>query len=85
MDRPLALVAQHRRALGVTAFTYALVHFLTYAWLDQGWVIDDIVADVIKRIGGEVSPLSRSEFIDRQNKDRERYGKFIKEIGLKVE
>ena len=40
---------KHRRALGVTAFTYALVHFLTYAWLDQGWVIDDIVADVIKR------------------------------------
>jgi len=40
---------RHRRALGVTAFTYALVHFLTYAWLDQGWVIDDIVADVIKR------------------------------------
>ena len=43
------------------------------------------VGDVIKRIGGEVSALSRSEFIDRQNKDRERYGKFIKEIGLKVE
>jgi tripartite-type tricarboxylate transporter receptor subunit TctC len=43
------------------------------------------VADVIKGIGGEVSALSRSEFIDRQNKDRERYGKFIKEIGLKVE
>ena len=40
---------RHRRALGVTAFTYALVHFLTYAWLDQGWVIDDIVADVLKR------------------------------------
>ena len=43
------------------------------------------VGDVIKRIGGEVAALSRSEFIDRQNKDRERYGKFIKEIGLKVE
>ena len=43
------------------------------------------VADVIKGIGGEVAALSRSEFIDRQNKDRERYGKFIKEIGLKVE
>ena len=40
---------KHRRALGVTAFTYALVHALTYAWLDQGWVIDDIVADVLKR------------------------------------
>jgi sulfoxide reductase heme-binding subunit YedZ len=40
---------KHRRALGVTAFAYALVHFLAYAWLDQGWRLDDIVADVIKR------------------------------------
>jgi sulfoxide reductase heme-binding subunit YedZ len=40
---------RHRRALGVTAFAYAFIHFLAYAWLDQGWVIDDIVADVIKR------------------------------------
>jgi tripartite-type tricarboxylate transporter receptor subunit TctC len=43
------------------------------------------VADVIKGIGGEVAALSRDEFIDRQNKDRDRYGRFIKEIGLKVE
>lgn len=40
---------RHRRALGVTAFSYALVHFVVYAWLDQGWVIDDIVSDVLKR------------------------------------
>lgn len=40
---------KHRRALGVTAFIYALVHFLAYVWLDQGWVLDDIVADVLKR------------------------------------
>lgn len=40
---------KHRRALGVTAFVYALIHFLAYAGLDQGWVLDDIVADVIKR------------------------------------
>lgn len=43
------------------------------------------VADVIKGIGGEVAALSRNAFIDRQNKDRERLGAFIKEIGLKVE
>ncbi|MDP3084322.1 MAG: tripartite tricarboxylate transporter substrate binding protein [Rubrivivax sp.] len=43
------------------------------------------VADVIKGLGGEVAALSRNEFIDRQNKDRERLGAFIKEIGLKVE
>ncbi len=40
---------RHRRALGVTAFVYAFIHFLAYAWLDQGWRLDDIVADVIKR------------------------------------
>lgn len=40
---------KHRRALGVTAFLYAFIHFLAYAWLDQGWVLDDIVADVVKR------------------------------------
>lgn len=45
----LPALLKHRRAVGVTAFVYALVHFLAYAWLDQGWVIDDIVADVIKR------------------------------------
>jgi tripartite-type tricarboxylate transporter receptor subunit TctC len=43
------------------------------------------VIDVIKGIGGEVMAVSRNEFIDRQQKDRERYGAFIKEIGLKVE
>jgi sulfoxide reductase heme-binding subunit YedZ len=40
---------RHRRALGVTAFFYAFIHFVAYAWLDQGWVLDDIVADVLKR------------------------------------
>jgi len=42
-------------------------------------------AEVIKGIGGEVMAVGRNEFIDRQHKDRERYGAFIKEIGLKVE
>ena len=40
---------RHRRALGLTAFVYAFVHFVTYAWLDQGWQVDEIVADVLKR------------------------------------
>lgn len=40
---------RHRRALGVTTFVYALVHFLSYAWFDKGWVVDDIVTDVFKR------------------------------------
>ena len=43
------------------------------------------VVEVIKGIGGEVMAVSRNEFIERQQKDRERYGAFIKEIGLKVE
>jgi sulfoxide reductase heme-binding subunit YedZ len=38
-----------RRALGVTAFAYAALHFLAYAWLDKSLLVDDIVADVFKR------------------------------------
>ena len=45
----LPVLLRHRRALGVTAFLYAFIHFLAYAWLDQGWRLDDIVADVIQR------------------------------------
>ncbi len=40
---------RHRRALGVTAFLYGLLHFLSYAWLDKGLVLDEIVRDVLKR------------------------------------
>jgi len=40
---------RYRRALGVTTFVYALLHFLAYAWLDKGLVLDDIVRDVLKR------------------------------------
>ena len=38
-----------RRALGVTAFVYAALHFLAYAWLDKSLLVDEIVADVFKR------------------------------------
>lgn len=40
---------RHRRALGVTVFVYAVLHFLSYAWLDKGLVVDDILKDVFKR------------------------------------
>lgn len=40
---------RHRRALGVTMFAYVVLHFLAYAWLDKGLVLDDIVKDVFKR------------------------------------
>jgi tripartite-type tricarboxylate transporter receptor subunit TctC len=43
------------------------------------------VLDVIRSIGGEVAVQSRTDFIAGQQRDRERYGAFIQEIGLKVE
>lgn len=43
------------------------------------------VQEVIKGIGGEPAALTRAEFIAGQQRDRERFGAFIKEIGLKVE
>lgn len=43
------------------------------------------VLEVIRSLGGEVMAVSRNEFIERQNKDRERFGAFIREINLKVE
>jgi len=45
----LAGLLRYRRALGVTTFVYALLHFLSYAWLDKGLVVDDIWRDVLKR------------------------------------
>lgn len=38
-----------RRALGVSAFVYALFHLLTYAAFDKGWVLNDIIKDIFKR------------------------------------
>ena len=43
------------------------------------------VQEAIRTIGGEVMAASRQEFIDRQNADRARFGKFIQEAGIKVE
>jgi tripartite-type tricarboxylate transporter receptor subunit TctC len=43
------------------------------------------VLEVIKGIGGEPATQSRADFIAGQNRDRDRFGAFIKEIGLKVE
>ena len=40
---------RYRRALGLLAFYYAAMHFLTYAVLDQTLVLSAIVADVVKR------------------------------------
>jgi tripartite-type tricarboxylate transporter receptor subunit TctC len=41
--------------------------------------------DTIAKLGGDVLPLTIPEFANRQAADRERYGAFIKEAGIKVE
>jgi methionine sulfoxide reductase heme-binding subunit len=38
-----------RRMLGLFAFFYALLHFTTYAWLDQGLDLRAIGEDILKR------------------------------------
>jgi methionine sulfoxide reductase heme-binding subunit len=40
---------QLRRMLGLFAFFYGSLHFLTYIWLDQFFVFEDIIADVMER------------------------------------
>jgi sulfoxide reductase heme-binding subunit YedZ len=38
-----------RRMLGLFAFFYGVLHFLTYLWLDQFFDLQAIVADIVKR------------------------------------
>jgi sulfoxide reductase heme-binding subunit YedZ len=40
---------QFRRMLGLFAFFYGSLHFVTYIWLDQFFAIADIIADVMER------------------------------------
>lgn len=40
---------RYRRMLGLFAFFYACVHFLTYVWFEQFFDLGEIVADIIKR------------------------------------
>ena len=40
---------QVRRMLGLYAFFYGSLHFLTYLWLDQFFSVEDILADVLER------------------------------------
>jgi methionine sulfoxide reductase heme-binding subunit len=40
---------QLRRMLGLFAFFYGSLHFLTYLWLDQFFAIGDILDDVMER------------------------------------
>jgi sulfoxide reductase heme-binding subunit YedZ len=45
----IAQLAPLRRTFGLTAFSYALLHFGAYAGWDQGFELPAILADVIKR------------------------------------
>jgi methionine sulfoxide reductase heme-binding subunit len=40
---------QYRRMLGLFAFLYGCLHFLTYIWLDQFFDLNSIAKDVVKR------------------------------------
>src|SRR3989338_7432964 len=40
---------RYRRMLGLFAFFYACLHFLSWAWLDQYFELDAILKDVAKR------------------------------------
>ncbi|HSI57737.1 MAG TPA: protein-methionine-sulfoxide reductase heme-binding subunit MsrQ [Ideonella sp.] len=42
-------LARFRRTLGVTTFVYGTLHWLSYAWLDQGFVLADLLKDIAKR------------------------------------
>ena len=42
-------LVRFRRMLGLFAFFYVLLHFLTWFWLDQGMLMSAIVEDVVER------------------------------------
>lgn len=42
-------VIRYRRMLGLFAFFYGLLHFLTYVWLDQFFSVSNMLRDVSKR------------------------------------
>jgi methionine sulfoxide reductase heme-binding subunit len=42
-------LARLRRMLGLFTFFYGCLHFLAFAWLDQGFDVNAIVKDIVKR------------------------------------
>ena len=42
-------LSQLRRMLGLFAFFYGSLHFVTYIWLDQFFAVEEIIADVMER------------------------------------
>ena len=45
----LTALIRFRRMLGLFAFFYASLHFLTYVWLDQFFDVHSMLKDVVKR------------------------------------
>lgn len=43
------VLIRFRRMLGLFAFFYGTLHFLTYIWLDQFFALDEVAADIVKR------------------------------------
>lgn len=44
-----ANLIRYRRMLGLFAFFYACLHFITYIWLDQFFDLSSIAKDIVKR------------------------------------
>jgi sulfoxide reductase heme-binding subunit YedZ len=44
-----AALVRHRRMLGLFAFFYASLHFVTYIWLDQFFDLASVARDIVKR------------------------------------
>jgi methionine sulfoxide reductase heme-binding subunit len=42
-------LARWRRMIGLFTFFYGCLHFLSFAWLDQGFDVEAIVKDIVKR------------------------------------
>lgn len=40
---------KHRRPLGLLAFTYAVLHLISWLWLDMGLRLDEAAADIVRR------------------------------------
>jgi sulfoxide reductase heme-binding subunit YedZ len=45
----VASIGRFRRLIGLTAFFYATLHVLAYAWLDQGFDVEALTRDLGKR------------------------------------
>lgn len=45
----LSWLIRYRRMIGLFAFFYVCMHFLSYIWFDQAFSLQEIIKDIIKR------------------------------------